>query len=71
MINAKPLGEAVAEQMTQIETVYTDRDGELGVILSFVQVVPKDGGEPEMRLRANVPQVIINQIIKEMAEQIN
>jgi hypothetical protein len=69
VINATPLGEAAAEQMTEIEKDYSGRDGELGVLLSFAQVIPKDGGEPEMRLRSNVPQSIVTQILREMVKQ--
>ena len=47
-----------------IEQDYTD--GPTGAVVSIVQVVPKEG-EPEMRLRMNIPRVMGGQLVKELA----
>ena len=67
-IDQAALGQLISEQMTQIESDFAGKDAALGVVLSVVQVVPKEG-EPEVRVRSNVPPVIGSQMLKALAEQ--
>jgi hypothetical protein len=67
-VELKALGELISEQMTQIEGDYADREGAVGAVLSVVQVVPKEG-EPELRVRSNLPPVLGSQMLKALAEQ--
>jgi hypothetical protein len=43
------------------------REGTVGAVLSVVQVVPKEG-EPELRVRSNLPPVLGSQMLKALAE---
>jgi hypothetical protein len=67
-IDQAALGQLISEQMTQIESDYADRDGAVGAVLSVVQVVPKEG-EPELRVRSNLPPVLGSQMLKALVEQ--
>ena len=68
MIDQSALGQVVTEQMTAIERDHSD--GAIGAVVSIVQVVPKEG-EPEMRFRTNIPQVMVSQLIKQLAAQMD
>jgi len=65
------LGQVISEQMAAIESDYKDKDGEIGAVMSIVQVVPKDGGEADMRLRTNLPPVISKQLLRELTAQMD
>lgn len=64
-IDQSALGQVISEQMTAIEKDFDD--GAIGAVISIVQVVPKEG-EPEVRLRLNVPPALGRQFVKAAAD---
>lgn len=67
MIDQSAIGQVVTGQMAAIEQDHGN--GAIGAVVLISQVVPK-AGEPEMRLRWNVPDAMGAQIIKEIAARL-
>lgn len=66
-IDQSALGQVITEQMEAIENDFDE--GAIGAVVSIVQVVPKEG-EPEMRLRMNVPPALGSQFVQAAANHL-